>query len=319
MLAFGIHHPSAEPRRASYALSYVLRLDSVDAQCNGRQVFFGTTIIRHCSDDSIVSVLFEAVAESSPSTPTTLRVYGVKIWPHVCNTVKLKRGPTQRRELYRKCTGLVLKRDPNVFDRSLSRLLAKRYSQHGLWAGTLTRFALVIRNKLRPNNNSRTIPLTVIDDDDEKEGTSQSWPEIDIGGVFPHGKVAAILLEEYSTLLNLSRKRTDFDRLFNRFMKQTHQAYLISKPTLKSNVLRGMVLEAFKGKETIRSITKGRIEVVRLWKICNAMASLFHAYNNQVSNRLRCWSSTFASLNTSLLISRAASPTRCDRPAGCCG
>ncbi|RCN30601.1 hypothetical protein ANCCAN_23627 [Ancylostoma caninum] len=196
-----------------------------------------------------------------------LRVYGVKIWPHVCNTVKLKRSSAEKRELYRKCTGLVLRRDPDVYDRSLSRLLAKRYTEYGLWAGTLTRYALVIRNKLRPNNNGRTIPLTVIDDDDENEGTSQSWPEVDIGGVFPH--------------VDLSRKRSDFDRLFDGFVQQTHEAFLINKPTLEPNVLREMVLEAFKGKKTIRSVAKRRIEVVQLWRICNAMATLFHAYNNQ--------------------------------------
>ncbi|EYC04108.1 hypothetical protein Y032_0089g2220 [Ancylostoma ceylanicum] len=44
-----LQHPppnkiSAKPRRPSYALSYVLRRDSVDAQCSGRQVFFGKTI-----------------------------------------------------------------------------------------------------------------------------------------------------------------------------------------------------------------------------------------------------------------------------------
>ncbi|RCN29533.1 hypothetical protein ANCCAN_24704, partial [Ancylostoma caninum] len=175
-----------------------------------------------------------------------LRVYGVKIWPHVCNTVKLKRSSAEKRELYRKCTGLVLRRDPDVYDRSLSRILAKRYTEYGLWAGTLTRYALVIRNKLRPNNNGRTIPLTVIDDDDENEGMSQSWPEVDIGGVFPH--------------VDLGRKRSDFDRLFDGFVQQTHEAFLINKPTLEPNVLREMVLEAFKGKKTIRSVAKRRIE-----------------------------------------------------------
>ncbi|EYC06679.1 hypothetical protein Y032_0074g831 [Ancylostoma ceylanicum] len=40
----GIRRPSAKPRRASYALSYVLRRGSVVAQFSGRQVFFGTTV-----------------------------------------------------------------------------------------------------------------------------------------------------------------------------------------------------------------------------------------------------------------------------------
>ncbi|EYC33212.1 hypothetical protein Y032_0002g670 [Ancylostoma ceylanicum] len=43
-LAFGINRSSAEPQRACYALSYVLRRGSVDAQCSGRQVFFGKSI-----------------------------------------------------------------------------------------------------------------------------------------------------------------------------------------------------------------------------------------------------------------------------------
>ncbi|EYC24363.1 hypothetical protein Y032_0014g2465 [Ancylostoma ceylanicum] len=44
--ASGIHRPSANPCRASYALSYVLRRGSVDAQRSGRQVFFGKIIQR---------------------------------------------------------------------------------------------------------------------------------------------------------------------------------------------------------------------------------------------------------------------------------
>ncbi|EYB95057.1 hypothetical protein Y032_0164g3539 [Ancylostoma ceylanicum] len=40
MLASGINCPSAEPRRASYALSYVLRRDSADGRsCHLRSVF----------------------------------------------------------------------------------------------------------------------------------------------------------------------------------------------------------------------------------------------------------------------------------------
>ncbi|EYB81175.1 hypothetical protein Y032_0390g550 [Ancylostoma ceylanicum] len=44
ILASGIHRPSAEPRPASHALSYVLRRGSVDSQCSERQVSSGKTI-----------------------------------------------------------------------------------------------------------------------------------------------------------------------------------------------------------------------------------------------------------------------------------
>ncbi|EYC45280.1 hypothetical protein Y032_0433g1380 [Ancylostoma ceylanicum] len=39
-----LHHPSTGPRRASCALSYVLRRHSLDAQCSVRQGFLGKTI-----------------------------------------------------------------------------------------------------------------------------------------------------------------------------------------------------------------------------------------------------------------------------------
>ncbi|KAK6739887.1 hypothetical protein RB195_008403 [Necator americanus] len=42
-----------------------------------------------------------------------------------------------------------------------------------------------------------------------------------------------------------------------------------------------MILEAFKGKKTIRTIAKRRIKVAQLWKICNAVAAMLHAYNNR--------------------------------------
>ncbi|KAK6739885.1 hypothetical protein RB195_008402 [Necator americanus] len=121
-------------------------------------------------ESGVISAPVDEIDLDITKVDENLRIYGVKIWPHICSTVKVKRSTDERRQVYRKCTALVLKKDPNVFDRSISKCLAKRYVEYKLWAGSLTRYAVVIRNKFRPNNNSRTVPVITIDDDYEKGG-----------------------------------------------------------------------------------------------------------------------------------------------------
>ncbi|VDM73090.1 unnamed protein product [Strongylus vulgaris] len=67
------------------------------------------------------------------------------------------------------------------------------------------------------------------------------------------------------------------------FVKGLHEAYLIEMPNIQRKVLQKMVLQVFRGKGAMESLSKGQITAAHLRKICNAIAALLYAYNNRAN------------------------------------
>ncbi|KAK5967791.1 hypothetical protein GCK32_004459 [Trichostrongylus colubriformis] len=217
-----------------------------------------------------------------------IEIDGVKIWPYVVEVVKLTHKPHVR-ELYRKCTMLVLKENCSTLDSAISRRIAAQFKCHGVTASRLTNYARRVRRRL-PSSPS-TESVTVVDlDDEELNNRKEEYEEplvknenleelretphhiTLINGLFHH---VPIDTSEGSNDLVL------FNYFFAQFIQRTHEMFRVKVPNVDLNLLRYMVLQAFEGKRNIADIAGDHVEPLELRKVCNAVASILHMHRNQ--------------------------------------
>ncbi|XGW17098.1 hypothetical protein V3C99_002038 [Haemonchus contortus] len=217
-----------------------------------------------------------------------VEVNGIKIWPLVAEVVKLAHKPGVR-ELYRKCTALVLKENTNMLDSAISRRVAAEFKCHGVTASRLTNYARRVKRRLPLSSRRETVAFVDLDDK-----ASNSKPEkleerliknedLEELKQTPH-HVTLVNGPFHYVPIDRSEGSNDlilFNYLFMQFIQRTHEMYRIRVPDVDLGLLRGMVLQAFDGKRNISDIAGNHLPPVELRKVCNALASILHMQRSQ--------------------------------------